>query len=188
MNTHTIGEEWEASLLHRVQAKGSKVARAWGAARAAQLGSGWRVCHGVATPPTHGGQLAGDDVATSLATPSDRARAEKEPATTTPPRTAALGNNNKVITTPHARAVAVGGTTFSCVGIGIAVSCSSRVSVSAAACCSNHPKLARAAFELIRWLWRKLSQLLTSTLLQTRQLCPHITGTTGKLLQAGKLR
>jgi hypothetical protein len=34
----------------------------------------------------------------------------------------------------------------------------------------------------------RLSCLLTSTLLQTRQLGPHITGTTGKLLQADKLR
>ena len=140
-NTHTIDEEREASLSHRVQAYGSKAARAGVAAGAAKVGQDWMhigglvAGHGVATPPTHGAQLAGDDVAakSQLAPP-----AEKESATTTPlRRTAALDGNN----TPHARA-----SVFSCVGIGIiAASCSSGV-VSAAACCC-YPKLARAAFE-----------------------------------------
>ena len=103
MDTHTIDEEWEASLLHRVQAKGSKAAEQWGAARASQVGKGWMITggttcpHGVAMPPAHGGQLPGDNVA---------ATSQLE---TTPPRTAALGDNNKVITTtPHnARAAVV---------------------------------------------------------------------------------
>ena len=141
-NTHTIDEEWEASLLHRVQAKGSKAAEQWGAARAAQVGKGTMSPkgppgpHGVATLPTQGGQMAAADVATSLllAPPSQRAPLEREPATTTPPR--------KLIE-PHA-VPAVGAAVFSCVGIGIAATCSSGL-VSVACCC--YPQLARPAFE-----------------------------------------